>query len=437
MTDSCHLAPMVPAADLRFRTPVAIRCTDALCRPGRGSSGRGSVVRQLVVNVLAIVVLAGCGAIDPVATFEQDTDPKHLYLQLTTDQGAVTLSTVAPYNTLQLTATPRNALGEPMEDLPAPTFHLALASDSTNLTVTPAGLLQARAPASEVLVIAELGIPGNVRHADTTVVYINATTDPSPQLASLASEPIAPDSAIMPMDLGFNFSDFGFLPFKYIIQEIPVPRALDAQGNPIPDVVFEFRSLDPTILQPLIGPYSSGYLQVAGTSAGRARLEFSTTTYGTTLVDTMFITVTWPVIQRVRITAGVGGTTQFQPSDIRLTPYGVVFWENLVAGDAVDVTFEDPANVADPLTAELGSGPVRICDRMNTESFYYGPGPHCGPGNVLVPGFPSDPDLPFPGEHTYQMRLFRIPGVYRYHSTRTGATGRIIVTADPNPAAVP
>jgi len=91
--------------------------------------------------------LAGCSGLDPVATYEQLTDPAQLFMALTLDHPAVNLSTdatVPSYNTLQLTATPRNALGRPLTGLPAPTFHLDKATDSTKVTVTPTGLVTAK-----------------------------------------------------------------------------------------------------------------------------------------------------------------------------------------------------------------------------------------------------------------------------------------------------
>src|SRR5262249_16727058 len=129
-----------------------------------------------ILEAVAAVVLIGGGAacsnFEPVATHEQISDPTPVYMRLTLDHGAVNLSPAPSYNTVQLTATPRNTLGDPMAGLPAPTFS---SSDTTIVRVTPEGLVTAVQPGADVAVIAELTIPGPIRHADT--VMINVTDE--------------------------------------------------------------------------------------------------------------------------------------------------------------------------------------------------------------------------------------------------------------------
>src|SRR5690606_7757607 len=101
------------------------------------SATAGRIVRWLAVAL----ALLGCEDVPKVATFEPITDPRELFASVTFEHRAINLSTAAPYDTFRLTVMPRNALGEPMSGLPAPTFE---SSDTTRVQVTPEGLLRAR-----------------------------------------------------------------------------------------------------------------------------------------------------------------------------------------------------------------------------------------------------------------------------------------------------
>ena len=68
-------------------------------------------------RALALRALAAC-AQDPAAPALQ-SDPAKIFWSVTLDQRAITLSTVPPYDTLRITATPRNALGAPIAGAPA------------------------------------------------------------------------------------------------------------------------------------------------------------------------------------------------------------------------------------------------------------------------------------------------------------------------------
>src|SRR5262245_33764389 len=87
----------------------------------------------LGLGCLAAFGLVGCSGLESVQRPDPETDPTRLYTDLTLDRRAINLSTVAPYNTLQLTATPHDAMGQPMTGLSAPIFH---SSDTTSVTVT-------------------------------------------------------------------------------------------------------------------------------------------------------------------------------------------------------------------------------------------------------------------------------------------------------------
>jgi hypothetical protein len=153
---------------------------------------------------------------------------------------------------------------------------------------------------------------------------------------------------------------------------------------------------------------------------GQTFLVARTTAYGIMKVDTLPFVVTMPAHENVFIWPGADGIV-VKPREIRIAPYGVVAWVNRSLTDTVDLVFDDPDPVA--------GGPTYMCDFLNDPAWggYFGTEPHCDAGNMLLP-----PDMEgYDGAQTIQIRQFPVPGVYDYHSTRLGLSGRVIVTVDP------
>lgn len=246
-----------------------------------------------------------------------------------------------------------------------------------------------------------------------------------------------PDSAKKSMQV-VQTSDFSLFPllFRLTSRAIRPARTLDAGGNLVTGLMIEYRALEPDERVNLDVNSTSSFATISlvgggvGLRPSQVRVAARTVAYGVSLIDTTTITLTWPVLQWVYATPTLDGTPRFEPSDIRLAPYGVVVWRNLVT-DPVDVTFDDPTHVTDlSANAVLAS----TCDRMSED--FGAPAP-CGSGHALMPAAPLDA-LGFPIEgYTTQIRQFPEPGVYTYHSTLTGATGRVVVTNDPDPNALP
>src|SRR5881394_1092597 len=137
--------------------------------------------------------LLGCSNIEPVAPVAGPiTQPEQLYMDLTLNYRAINLSTAAGSNTLQLTATPRDALGNPMTGLPAPVFK---SPDTTKVRVTPEGLLTAVGTITNFQVTATLTV-GPVTHADTT--WINVTALPQ-VWDTLSIHPVPPANTEWPL----------------------------------------------------------------------------------------------------------------------------------------------------------------------------------------------------------------------------------------------
>lgn len=372
--------------------------------------------------MVGVVGLAGCGAIEPIVPDNEIvTDPVRLYMALTLDSRALTLSTAPGYNTWQLTATPRNALGEPMVGLPAPTFR---SMDTAAVHVTESGLLTARNPGTLVQIIAELGVAGNLRHVDTALVNVTTLTSP-PTIASLSIQRVAPDSARLPVRY-LSQGPFSLDPnFAYI-----TPRVVDGSGGEITGLVYEYASLDPT-LATVIRATNDGSGWVTPLNLGKVKIVARTVAYGVVAADTVEFTLTPPSSANIVIQSDPGGASIFAPTEVTLRTYGIVFWSTTV-GSTVDVIFDDPTNVT--------QAPARVCDLFLPVVFgefvitdHWDLGPHCGTGNVTVPPDPAQPppggllDDPNTKRTTIRVRQFPVPGTYTYHTT-TGATGRIVVT---------
>lgn len=375
----------------------------------------------LVSRLFGFVVAAeliGCSGLDPVTTYEQITDPTQLFMALTIDHPAVTLAPAAAYDTLQLTATPRNALGEPMTNLPAPAFRLSQETDSTLVTVTPTGLLTAKsATETPVLVLAELRTGDNVLRVDSA--YVVVTADAPPVLTDFSIDALPPDSTVwfIPSPTGgiyglrppLYLSAAGLLPdldFDRGGYSPVSPRALDAGGNLIAGLTVEYASLDPTIAT------VDRWLGLGtGIHPGQARVVARTTAYGVSKADTTIYTVRWPRWHTIGI------PLPFQPTDAKIVPNGYVFWLN---GEqpglpAVNVTFDDPTKVASP--------PDALCGVMTI--LLHAADEYCGTGDFVLPT--RSVANPFRGS---RVRQFPVPGIYPYH-TSTGISGRIIVTDTP------
>lgn len=316
-------------------------------------------------------LLLGCGGDDATAP-RPTTDGSRLYWALTLDHRAITLSSTAPYDTLRLAATPRNAAGQALPVVGAVTF---TSSDLATVRVDPDGLLHAVAPGTGVTVIAVLQ-EGNVTHQDTAVVNVTANPNP-PVLSGLSMHPVPPDSAK-------RAAGIGAFAFYYLWPT----RATDENGEPIPDLAMLCTSSDTGVV--MVDPTCGGF--VLTRRPGHVQLVANATAYGVTKADTLLFTVGQPLQATVWLQSrlGLGEDT--------VGTGGIVQWQNKT-GRAADVTFDDPTNVMED------------------------PGCQCGAGNI--PPFGSaDPNDMAANVHS---RLFPVPGTYRYHSAATGGDGVIVV----------
>lgn len=374
-------------------------------------------LRTLIVAVILVMLVNACGDVDPYAPHAPITDPAKLFMRVTIDHSAINMSTGAPYNTLQLTATPLDAKGHAMSGLPQATF---TSSDTSSVWVSPEGLLTARNATTDVTIIAEIDAGGNVRHTDTA--YVNVTSDPNPpQLATFSIDPVPPDSNKWNSVPFMALTPALFLKLFAGMETMPELklRALDVNGNEISGLAVEFESLTPNVLDVDRGGHFWSATRRAVNApelTGQATFVVRTTAYGVALADTATFTILPPLVQGVTYHSLNGPdypVLNFNPSEVTIRRNGFVFWMNYSATQ-LDVVFDDPA-------VALPAQP--LCDAFG------GAGPFCESGNIEAFG---SPELNF--EFTWiRGRQFTQPGTYRFHNTETGFEGRIIVLPDPAP----
>jgi plastocyanin len=357
-----------------------------LTRPGLVSldpARRARSRARRLGRALALLALAGCGT-DAVAP-TPIADPSALYWALTLDRRAITISTVAPYDTIRLAATPYNALGDAIADAPAITYR---STDPERIQVDSAGLVHALETGFGIQVIASLTL-GPLTHADTATINVTNVSSP-PVLDTFSIHPVPPDSAVWFAN-ALSFTDFyGPKPVPYV--------ALDTNGAPVPNLVVEYRSSDTTIAT------VDQFGLLLGVRPGIVKVTATTTAYGITKADTVPYAITMPTGQVVFIqktTTPGAPPIMFTPSQVTIAVGGRIIWFNTTGSNA-DVTFDDPTNVA--------------------EDFMCG----CGSGNIPAFGDTTGVGFSFP-----QYRIFTAAGRYPYHDTITGASGEIVVEAPP------
>ncbi len=333
-----------------------------------------------MVAVLALAV-AACATDTPYAP-PPVTDPTKLYWSLTLNHRAVTLSTVAPYDTIRLVATPRTIKGLPIAGLPAPTF---TSLDLQNVQVSATGLVHVIGTGTQFTVVASLSI-GNDTHADTAIFNVTDTTTP-PVLSRFTIHPPPGDSAK-------TASNFPTL----------IPSAgIDAAGDTIQNLATYYSTADSSVATidrtGVLSPVRPGHVTVYATA----------TAYGITKADTLPYTIGYSLFAVIQIAAEPNAAGKivgiFTPSTVSLGPGATVVFQNQSA-PSTDVTFDDPTHVMQD-------------DAACAQHVWW-----CGSGNIAA--FANDPS---DTSDTKQLRIRSIPapGTYKFHSTISGASGSVVV----------
>jgi hypothetical protein len=350
-------------------------------------SGRLHVVAVSALAAFAASLVAACAP--DSSTTGPGTDASQLYWALTLDHRAVTLSTAAPYDTLQLTATPRLSSGAAMPDAPPPRF---TSTDLERVQVDATGLLRAVGVGTGIVVVAADTV-GNIVHADTVLVNVTDVAAP-PRLAALSIHPVPPDSS--------RFALGGTL---FVPQKVLAARTLDTAGAAIDGLAVHYASSDRRIA--IIDRFGV----VTPIRPGEVTFYATTTAYGVTQADTLPFTIGLPLLVTIEVrlqTTPAGDTTVLLPPATVLGVGGDILWDNPTAVP-VDVTFDDPSTIVqdDVLCSFLGA--------LAPEAF-------CTGGDIAP--FAIDTSGPF---LSTRVRRFPVPGTYHYQSPLHGTTGTIVV----------
>lgn len=354
---------------------------------------RGVLRRSILLAPLGAAFLAGCmdEAVAP-HTPVPPADVTPLFWSLRNDHRAVTLSTVAPHDTLRIRAVPHDGAGRPL-NLPGSVTYTS--SQPSRVVVNDAGLIRAISPAAGVYVISEV-VAGNVRHVDTTVV--NVTTVPSPPtVARFSAQPVAPDSARWVVHHG----ELAFLGYH---KRLPL-RIEDAAGTPITGVAVRHTSSDPALvpISPLDGT-------IMAWRTGRATFTAEATIYGTTWKDSVEFEFDWPIYGAVNVFNRDFGNSDkppslyYDPTYVRIGKGGTVAFRNYSRLE-ISVEFDDPTHVEEPTTLRCAFATNDLGGRGNIAPF--------GDGTFNA--------------NNCRSRRFPVPGVYKFRVTPGGPIGTIVV----------
>lgn len=353
--------------------------------------------------------------------------PTQTYWVLRLNYHAVNMATVAPYNTVQLTATPLNTVGDSLPGLGSATY---TAADSS-VTVSPTGLVTARYTTPGTFVVATLQNPKrNLTNADTVFIQVTDTVPQHP-LATFSIQPPSGDSAKRAIDFNPGGTVFWPVSAADAVGDIMCTSSVNFYGGYQPTCALQvyFTSSDPTVAS--IGR-TDGSLTLR--RPGHVTFYATTMAYGVTKRDSLPFVIGWPmgaVISSLWITpvAGLTPVLSFSPPKIEVGIGADVRWPNQFGGptpgDSVDVVFDDSTAVQPGCGVFFGE--VQNCNSLT---------PPTGGGNI--PPFAPDTAARSAGDFvTYfhsiiRGRTFPIAGTYTYHSRRyPSATGKIVVRTDP------
>ena len=384
-------------------------------------------IRSMRYLWLAIVLIA-CGhdATGPVSS-------RSFYWQLQLNHHAVTLATVAPYDTIRLVATAVDQTGAPLTIAAHPVYTMS----DTSITIDSAGLVRVHwtgsdAPPVTVIATFSVGDADVLTLADTVVfniVHWNSASE-VPMLDSLIFRPVTGDSARRAV------IDTGNTPGTQTLDDA---LAKTATGAIISNVLVRYRTSD-SLIANIASPLSATSAQINAVQPGVVLLTAEATVYGRRTVDSLRYTVGYPL--RVLWTYGVGQLYQASAFPIpdnhvalgQLTvgQGGAILWGNTTQGkpnNSLDIQFDDTTGIVglSESTSFSGNiGPVLI---------------PAGTRGGSIPAFPAATleKIPFGKDMlnkividstTSRARMFTRPRVYHWSSVMQGISGTVTVVSN-------
>lgn len=387
---------------------------------------RNTILSARYLWVSVLLMACGHDATAPAAS-------RSFYWQLQLNHHAVTLATVAPYDTIHLVATALDQTGAPLPVVARPTYTLS----DTSITIDSAGLVRVHwtgsdAPPVTVIATFSVGAAHVQTLADTVVFNIVNWNSASevPMLDSLIFRPVAGDSARRAV------IDTGNVPG---MQTFDAVVAKTANGAIISNVLVRYKTSD-SLIANIASPVSATSAQINAFQPGVVLLTAEATVYGRRKVDSLWYTVGYPL--RILWTYGVGQLYQLKSIPIpdnyvalgQLTvgQGGAILWGNTTQGkpnNSLDIQFDDTTGIVglSESTAFSGMlGPIMIL---------------AGTRGGNIPAFPAAPivEIPFGTETlnrvgldstTSKARTFTQPRIYHWSSVLQGITGTVTVVSN-------
>ncbi len=350
---------------IEFRARTVTWCTERM----------GARLRAGVFGVLAMTGLMACGGDGPpTGPIPEGTG----FWVLALNHDAITLSTTAPYDTIQLVATPLDANGDRIDGEQTTVF----SSTDRAVTVTPSGLVTGVAATGFATITARMTV-GQVTLTSTAYVRVLDAASP------VAAKQLTITSTSPTVAVGW------FTPPNPVVSA----TVLDLNDAPIPDPMTRYRSSNGRA----ISVSDNGTL--SATNVGTTMIYASATVYGKRVTDSMEITAIHPRLAVVEVqyrTRDGVKVAIFNPDSLTITRGADVVWANL-RNDQVDVVFEDPSTAG---AAQQTYG--KIMDRSGAA------------GNI--PAW-----TPTGIQDSYRVRNFAQPGTYRYRSALYNTSAIIVV----------
>lgn len=327
-------------------------------------------------------------------------DQAKAYWALQLNQHAVNLALAAPYDTAQLNAIPRNAMGLPLTGL-GPITYTTL--DTSIVAVSPAGLITARHVTNGTPVIASLqDVRQGVTHTDTVWVQITQSVPAVLPFRTFSLQPAGSDSAKRARDVS---------PFAW-----PVHVA-DARGATVCDttgcaLLVRYTSSDTSVAT--IDPNTG---EVTSEDTGHVVFTATTLAYGETLRDSVAFTVGYAIHPEIFLTLatilGVLTLGVAAPKKLILGVGSVVTFCSH-SPQPVDIVFDHPESVDSASCGPLNGHFAQPTGSGNIPAF----------GGVMQfdTSFDANGGIARIDTNYFSLadvvcRRFSVPGVYRYHST--------------------
>ncbi len=347
---------------------------------------------------LCALTASGCKLSDPgLAAY---LPPGQFFAALTFEHHAINLATEAPYDTVTLVATPLMGDGSIVPG------ELTYRVSDSSLRIA-GRVLKAERPVARAVVYVTL-THGTTTRTDSAIVSVSAGA-PN-RLRDFGLRVPAGDSAKTAVGPSGG------------TKLIPLLRESESGAN-LSAMLVSLTSSDTTVARII---QSGDSVQIQTERPGRVVLYASTFAFGTAWRDSLVFTSGWPLWIWLptleRLTAGsLTKKLDFAFQDITVGVGGCVTWQNLSETIDLDVQFDDSLKVSAP------SG-HSSCAQLTMD-------PSVG-GNIAP--FRAIPYDGIPEHYLISyfsrlaVRVFSVPGVFRYRSTLHGTGGIVRVCDEQN-----